>query len=555
MSRIPTPPDYFSNRPTLLDRRRQLEDTSEVDIQRLKAMATSLVDYKTLILDNLDSREPFEPNKGQFAVFEDRGSYSNPRMFNDMRIQDGASSAGFPIPPTGTFQYFAYTERDSNGEYVDPDGWLECNGQTKMAFVGTQAATRLSTKYTKLYEILVSWGLSLVQNNIVIPGLGKGLQFSVPEVAGYFIRCYNPSSQGPDANRVVTKTNLNIPALQIFNDQSPNLKEHYHEGTNLVRYDGLRRTSSNLYKGTSDNSIYDYGNSSYSTYQFKYDVSDNIYPKNRNWLYQTNLHTYGAANEGGTDLSGRSYPFVTSYSSTSFELWRPEFSGSGGYPSNVFGPKSESSALRIGYDKRYSSTQEPHVDQVLRRYDESNNRYSAYVKHVHANIETVQFEGSAEVGPVLDAGENKDTSYNSYTSYIGYNKVYPNQKNETEGYDFYYAQEEYDNTQTFTRWGTRQQCINNPFGGSYCINIPYPIYSSVTMYYARFFKHRRIYDMFDQIIKETDQGATGLYNTGYTGGTPTQTAGHHNHSFKQVNNYGDGDTRPDNIALKLYIKY
>ena len=88
MSRIPTPPDYFSNRPTLLDRRRQLEDTSEVDIQRLKAMATSLVDYKTLILDNLDSREPFEPNKGQFAVFEDRGSYSDPRMFNDMRIQD-----------------------------------------------------------------------------------------------------------------------------------------------------------------------------------------------------------------------------------------------------------------------------------------------------------------------------------------------------------------------------------------------------------------------------------------------------------------------------------
>jgi len=61
--------------------------------------------------------------------------------------------------------------------------------------------------------------------------------------------------------------------------------------------------------------------------------------------------------------------------------------------------------------------------------------------------------------------------------------------------------------------------------------------------------------MFNQTIKETDQGSTGNFTTAYSGGSPTREAGDHSHSFLQVNDYGDGDTRPNNIALKLYIKY
>jgi len=562
MSRIPIPPDYFSNRSTAVDRKRQLLDTSKLDIQRLKAMATSLIDHKTLILNNYKpERELFEPSKGQFAVFEDRYSYAKPRMFSDMRIQDGISDSGLPIIPAGTLQYFAYTERKT-GELVDPDGWLECNGQRKMAFIGTDPATRLSTKYTKLYEILSSWGVSLIKNNVKASGeagenLPTGLEFSIPEVRGYFVRCYNPDNTGPGSNRYspdntdstkLTRQNLNIPALQIFNEEVSNVKQHHHEGKNLVRFDGDRINSTNKFGSTDGDLDHDLGNSSRNTYQFKTDVSDDLTPKNESYLYYSNNWTYVPSRlfSQGENLS---------FYSSSEELWRSDI-GSGSvqqWPGGYVGSFSPNGSFAAEASGEYRGNQQ------LKRYNSYNNRYSAYIKHVHANIETYQYDsrtdGNIDKGPVLNGGPNRDTNYNSYTSYIGYNKVYPNQKNETQSYTYYYAYYTGQQERTILYYVNSQVCVNVPFVGRQCVNVPVPTYQNVRQKRASFHYYTRIYEMFNQTIKETDQGSTGNFTTAYSGGSPTREAGDHSHSFLQVNDYGDGDTRPNNIALKLYIKY
>lgn len=223
--------NYFSNRIKISeiksnissripsgDPRQSFIDPSDSRIQRLQGFATRTLPNSQYVATSFGTND-FPITKGQLVIvtngynqadgsrLEISDTNYNSEFTGDIRLLDGGKTRiGQTFPPVGTMGYFAYNSI--------PDGWLEMLGQSVLfeKSVGffkyeadgsvTQVTNRtdsdyeetIETEFTPLYDVLASWGLAEISPSIL------GWNVTIPAMQGYYIRCLNPSSSGPDAD-------------------------------------------------------------------------------------------------------------------------------------------------------------------------------------------------------------------------------------------------------------------------------------------------------------------------------------------------------------------
>jgi len=164
--------------------------------QKKTTSSTKTLHYRDPV-SNAHAPEPYscfdgpdKPTKGQIVVIEN--PYYKGQLDGDIRITDGGKSfSGVTFPPTGTLGYFAYDDKT-------PDGWLECNGQPVL-YRKRLGQGYVDTEYTRLYEILYSWGIFTDYTDIT-PDATYGKVFRAPNLTGFFVRGLNVTSTGLEDN-------------------------------------------------------------------------------------------------------------------------------------------------------------------------------------------------------------------------------------------------------------------------------------------------------------------------------------------------------------------
>jgi hypothetical protein len=173
---------------------------------------STLPDTNYKCFDGLD-----KPSKGQIVVVEN--PYFKDKVTGDIRITDGGlTHAGVTFPPVGTFGYFAYDNA------VDPpDGWIECAGQA-VVYQRKKNNTYYETEYTRLYNIIDSWGI-FTKFSDIRPTATEGKVFIMPDLRGYFVRGLNIDTTGLDNNSLKDKQ-------PYFLHKNSDVIDHVHTGEN-----------------------------------------------------------------------------------------------------------------------------------------------------------------------------------------------------------------------------------------------------------------------------------------------------------------------------------
>lgn len=494
--------NYFSNRITISEIRAEIGAPPELTIQKLQGLT---------IKDSLISTFPgvgdatFTSIKNTITMNVDgSGEYTGALYIQDPNV----SKIGVPIPPVGTIGYFAKDEI--------PDGWLEIGSPIEyIAYkrkVGTYAngdAIFIDTEYTELYKLLDSWGLVRSTSDIE-----EGLGFNVESIfKGYFIRSYNPSSTGPDVG------------ANIFDSQWTYLSVHTHDGNSLY---------SSSVGGTIDRG--------YRSYLFK-DIQQN-----------TGLYTTTDINYFGTTF-WYNYSWHVSYG------WDMDSSIYGTKGGSVKVTTSNYNSSPLKYAVNYDDHVHGRIQTYYRGYDGMYGKITHSYDIDNYRLNQTWVRDSEWTGSPYASLTNASTAAGTFTSAmkqeLTYYDPYDGSKDSNLNYTLYPDWSNYSTRQTvssfrYTFPGGQTALMRNTID-------PRVVVGTSTEYK----KATRIdLDYYPYHILESvssTQTRDEFYNSGYDGAfvSTTTPSGNHSHSYTHDHTHrrGHGESRPNNISLRMCLKY
>lgn len=204
--------NYFSSRISIQQIKDYVGDVPGLRIQRLNGLSVSDARISTFPAQGYPNTRNFQGTKLDITMNVDTANnYTGATYIQDPAI----TQTGVSIPPVGTIGYFPK-------DHV-PDGWMEIGDPLvyyayKRQIGGTIPNPIYSnTEYTPIFSLLDQWGFVMSTSNAAV---GKVFNTYDP-FRGYFIRGLNPDTTGPDANGV------------IFSTANSYISLHSHDGDSL----------------------------------------------------------------------------------------------------------------------------------------------------------------------------------------------------------------------------------------------------------------------------------------------------------------------------------
>ena len=535
--------NYFSSRITISDIRNFIGAAPQLRIQRLNGLTINDALISTFPAQGDSS---FSSPKYNITMNVD----TNNDYTGAFYIQDPAiTKTGVSVPPVGTLGYFAKNEI--------PDGWLEIGNEAQFfsykRLIGEHANNQgifADTEFTEIYKLLKGWNLIQSESLSV-----EGKIFNTKDpLKGYFIRCLNNSASGPDSGK------------SIFNTQSSYLSIHTHDGDTLF---------SGSTSGTVDRGYRSYLRETPSHTRILYSANPSYFGSNfwMNYKWQVSYGWDIEHSEGGgtiriTDSNYGSTPvkYAVNYDGHVHGRIKTYYRGYDGLYGKinpifdedigtVYNPKyyrdtsfnPDSSPISVDDNSSFTNRMREEVT-YYDPYTGTSALITLYTNWTHVTRPTKEYR-------TLSTNTAVPSAYATYrnTTHTDGSQIYDqfgnfirntNEVTNTFSNNTNYTEIKTKNTTRTTFWNTHVGRFVE--GGPYYFTRSAPI-------------DRRYYPY--HILRSQDGTLDGdeFYNSGYDGAfaDTTSAAGNHahNYTFSKMHYRGHGETKPNNVALRICIKY